>query len=362
MNKKINLGILATTLIFSGFTMASESTGPYLSVGQNWFRFDHKRLIEDDDDLYMSLGYQASSNIAFELKYTDVDVEYVNFSGIYRLNPKSESSFYWKAGLGKYDNDNAGVNSATGNNFNLGAGFEAHMTNAFSFNFGVDGIYQPNGDRTDWVPYFGLSYYFGGSSSKPAKTIQPIAATNKDSDNDGVFDKNDNCNYSPAGAVVDTKGCEIDSDNDGVVDSKDSCLQTPAGAKVKADGCREMLTKDVSIALHVQFANNSNVISEQYRAEIEKVADFMKQYPDTTVVIEGHTDSRGAASYNKRLSQKRADAVAAYLISQFGIKQSRVSAEGKGEISPVTTNDTKDGRAENRRVQAEIKTSVTAAQ
>ena len=88
----------------------------------------------------------------------------------------------------------------------------------------------------------------------------------------------------------------------------------------------------------------------------------MKQYPDTSVVIEGHTDSRGAASYNKNLSQKRADAVAAYLVSQFKIELNRVSAEGKGEVSPITTNDTKEGRAENRRVQAEIKTSFTTAQ
>jgi len=161
---------------------------------------------------------------------------------------------------------------------------------------------------------------------------------------------------------VDNKGCEIDSDQDGVVDSQDKCPNTPAGAKVDESGCRIILEKDVSIALNITFANNSDEITDNFTQEIQKVAEFMRQYPDTTAVIEGHTDNRGAASYNQQLSEKRAKAVMQYIVEKFSINASRLSSVGVGEASPIASNDSLEGRAKNRRVQAEIKTKVKEAQ
>lgn len=111
----------------------------------------------------------------------------------------------------------------------------------------------------------------------------------------------------------------------------------------------------VTIALNVEFDTDKSVVKEKYRGEIKKVADFMKQYPNTTAVIEGHTDNVDTAEYNKKLSQARANSVRQYLVSNFGIKASRLSAVGYGLTKPIASNSTEEGRQKNRRVQAVIK-------
>jgi OOP family OmpA-OmpF porin len=141
------------------------------------------------------------------------------------------------------------------------------------------------------------------------------------------------------------QGC-VDSDGDGVCDAYDKCPGTPAGYKVDADGC----PITVSITLDVKFDFDKAVVKPQYRAEVQKAADFLSAHPGSSAVVEGHTDSRGADDYNLRLSQRRADAVRDYLVSQFGVNASRVQAVGYGESRPIATNDTDAGRAENRRV------------
>jgi outer membrane protein OmpA-like peptidoglycan-associated protein len=80
----------------------------------------------------------------------------------------------------------------------------------------------------------------------------------------------------------------------------------------------------------------------------------MKQYPQTSTVVEGHTDSIGSDAYNQGLSERRANAVRDVLVEQHGIETSRVSAVGYGEARPVADNDTDSGRAINRRVEAAV--------
>lgn len=80
----------------------------------------------------------------------------------------------------------------------------------------------------------------------------------------------------------------------------------------------------------------------------------MKDYPDLNVVIEGHTDNVGKAEYNKKLSQERADAIKKYMVEKGGIDAGRIGAQGFGDERPVDSNDTKEGRANNRRVEAAV--------
>lgn len=115
----------------------------------------------------------------------------------------------------------------------------------------------------------------------------------------------------------------------------------------------------VTIALNVEFDTNKAVVKDIYKNEIKKVADFMKTYPNTTAVIEGHTDNVDTAEYNQKLSTERANSVRQYLINNFGIKASRLSAVGYGLTRPIASNKTEEGRQKNRRVQAVIK-AVTA--
>ncbi len=339
---------------------AEDGSGLYLTLGHNWFDFDKTNASDNDNGFYAGFGVKSSEHLGLEFKYSEYDDAYVNLSGIYRLKSARESSFFWKAGLGIYTDREERTN-----NFNLGGGYEAYIDDKTSFVFGVDTIWSNDNHQRaiDLVPHIGFTYLIGEGRKKAyKKTKQAPKPVVLDSDNDGVIDSADQCPDTAAGAAVDSNGCELDGDKDGIVDRLDSCLETPLGAKIDDKGCRIILTEDVSIKLNVQFANNSNVVTDEYRTEVKKVADFMSQYPDTSVVIEGHTDSRGKASYNESLSERRATAVMQYLVSEFGIDQSRVSASGKGEVSPIADNATAEGRAANRRVQAEIKTSVSKPQ
>jgi OOP family OmpA-OmpF porin len=141
-----------------------------------------------------------------------------------------------------------------------------------------------------------------------------------------------------------------DADRDGVPDANDLCSDTPRSYAVDKDGCPIAIEEVARVELLVNFDFDRSEVKEQYLPEIESVARFMEQYPDRVVELEGHTDSRGTDAYNLGLSQRRAEAVMAELVGRFGISPSRVSAKGFGESQPIGSNDSAQGRAENRRV------------
>jgi OOP family OmpA-OmpF porin len=173
-----------------------------------------------------------------------------------------------------------------------------------------------------------------------------------DSDGDGVPDYQDKCPNTPRGVKVDSSGCPLDSDGDGVYDYLDKCPDTPRDLKVDSTGCPILMKENVSIRLDIQFDVNKADIKPQYDERLKDVADFMVKYPETKAVIEGHTDSTGAAAYNQSLSQRRAESVRDYLIKNFNINPDRLTAKGYGEEKPVASNDTKEGRSQNRRIEA----------
>jgi OOP family OmpA-OmpF porin len=111
----------------------------------------------------------------------------------------------------------------------------------------------------------------------------------------------------------------------------------------------------VTIVLNVEFDSDKAVVKDKYKNEIKKVSDFMKKYPNTTAVIEGHTDNTNTAEYNQKLSEARANSVRQYLINNFGINASRLTAAGYGLTMPIASNSTEEGKQKNRRVQAVIK-------
>lgn len=102
--------------------------------------------------------------------------------------------------------------------------------------------------------------------------------------------------------------------------------------------------------LTIQFDHDKSHVKPAFQQDVAKVANFLKQHPNTSATIEGHTDSTGAASYNQKLSERRAKAVKHLLVNNHGIENSRLSTIGYGESRPVATNNTKAGRYENRRV------------
>ncbi|MCK5798671.1 MAG: OmpA family protein [Deltaproteobacteria bacterium] len=182
-----------------------------------------------------------------------------------------------------------------------------------------------------------------------------------DNDGDGIPDALDKCPNQPEDhdGFEDADGCpDADNDKDKIPDIKDKCPNQPEdydGDK-DDDGCPDkyklvvVTKKKLELKQKVFFATARTRILPRSFALLNEVANVLKDMPKINVRIEGHTDSRGSARYNQRLSQGRADSVRRYLI-QRGVGASRMTAFGYGEDRPVASNRTRDGRAMNRRVE-----------
>jgi len=107
-----------------------------------------------------------------------------------------------------------------------------------------------------------------------------------------------------------------------------------------------------ALTLQVLFSSGSSSIKRVYFHDIKKVADFMKEYPEVKVAIEGHSDNVGQFSANMKLSRQRAEAVMKQLVGKYGIDPARIRAVGYGPKRPVASNATEKGREKNRRVEA----------
>jgi outer membrane protein OmpA-like peptidoglycan-associated protein len=103
----------------------------------------------------------------------------------------------------------------------------------------------------------------------------------------------------------------------------------------------------------ILFAVNKSELQATAKTNIESLAKILNKYPDTNVIIEGDTDSDGSEESNQKLSERRAQAVADYTRA-VGVDAARISTVGKGETNPVASNDTPEGKAQNRRVEIAI--------
>lgn len=177
-----------------------------------------------------------------------------------------------------------------------------------------------------------------------------------DNDGDGVTDAADQCPLEAGPA--ENRGCpDTDRDGDGVADRVDNCPDEPGTAD--NHGCKEeqlvvLSQTHLKILDKVFFATGQAVVQRRSRKLLDNVARVLLAHPEIKKIrVEGHTDNVGKPEANKVLSQKRADAVVEYLVEK-GVPAERLEPVGFGEDEPVDTNDTREGRANNRRVEFEI--------
>jgi outer membrane protein OmpA-like peptidoglycan-associated protein len=181
-----------------------------------------------------------------------------------------------------------------------------------------------------------------------------------DNDKDGIVDSLDKCPNEPEDfdSFQDSDGCpDVDNDKDGLPDLKDRC---PNEAEVfnnidDGDGCPDTVKKEpdmpkVQVIHGIAFKSGKTEMSFESYQYLEPIIKQLKQYPDVEIEVRGHTDSAGDYGKNMMLSQRRADAVRQYLISQ-GVSGDRIKATGFGSSSPVADNRSAAGRAQNRRIE-----------
>jgi outer membrane protein OmpA-like peptidoglycan-associated protein len=172
-----------------------------------------------------------------------------------------------------------------------------------------------------------------------------------DTDGDGIEDAKDKCPQQ-LGSIK-YQGCPTpDTDNDGLNDDYDKC-PTVAGL-IANDGCPEskkvMVEKKVNeTAKNILFITGSAVLTTSSYTSLNAIATDLKEDDTIELIIEGHTDNIGTAKTNQTLSEARANTVKKYLLQQ-GVAAKKITTIGFGATQPIATNDTPEGRAQNRRV------------
>jgi len=315
--------------------------------------------------LYMS-GVDYDDNVA---PGADTSITRVLLNGVYSFDAIEAAVPvvpFVKAGAG-YEFVGNEIENYNDDGFVVDAGAGVKFQFADAWAFKAEAIYLAKVDNkhnttadNNLIGLVGLTYSFG-EVAKPAPKAEVVeevvivaAVVEKDTDGDGVLDSMDKCPATPAGTLVNAEGCPVvlDDDNDGVENAKDLCPNTPAGDKVDTNGC------PLTINLHINFANDSAEIPADANALLDQYAAFLKRNPYYSAKIVGYTDNVGSAEYNQKLSEKRAKAVVNALIER-GVDPKQLSAIGMGELNPIASNDTPEGRALNRRIEAEMTFAAT---
>jgi len=314
------------------------------------------------NDLYTGagIGIELTPTIALELEYGETDSDALNgngdkvnghkfeqksYSGNFTIGTETFSGYtnspfkpYVLIGAGQsktsmaFDDGSKATSKDTIGNLGLGAYYR--INDALSLRGEGRAIYNFDNDWWEGLALAGLNVVLGGHLAPAAPLVEPTP-------------------FEPAPLIL-TDG---DDDQDGVPNSVDKCPGTPLNVVVDADGCpREIPVDDaLRMELRVFFDNDKTVIKDQYKPEIQKVAEKMNEYPNSTASIEGHASKTGpSARYNQRLSEARANAVKSMLVNQFGVAPQRISTVGYGYDRPIADNNTAEGRAMNRRVYAII--------
>lgn len=372
---RISVLILSFIMIISGNALAEIRPGSFTisPMGGGYVFDDDRALLDLGKTFKLGLGYNFTQNIGTELSasYIHTDANSVGDKDIYAVQPcldllyhimpDNELVPYIALGVSGiiFNNDEVEIDDSV--QANAGLGFKLAVSENVALR--ADGRYYRalEEDYDEFALTAGLEFQIGGKK--------------KDSDNDGVPDDKDQCPNTLRGVKVDKFGCPTDSDNDGVTDDKDRCPDTIEGVRVDEFGCQiktdpyEVMQKTVgvvqaleqsdkqqvvekrpemiSVTLHFDF--NKTKVKSVYYNRLESIAALMREYPQITAVIEGHTDSVGSEKYNLGLSQKRAESVKQYIVEQFGIDPGRIYTKAMGESSPAASNKTEEGRKENRR-------------
>ena len=254
---------------------------------------------------------------------TKVTRYFANIVKNYPIN--EEVSLYALAGIGYEEFSNENFNNEDSAFGNYGFGLKYNITDNFALKTDLRHTIETDHGDNNMLYNLGFAYSFGEKQkAAPMKEEMITLITQQE-----------------------TVPYPKDSDNDGVIDSKDACPDTPAGLVVDAQGCTVLV--DLDINFDVDSAN----IKDTYSDKIVKFAELLNKDTKLKANIEAHTDSDGSESYNQKLSQKRAESTVEAL-KNLKVDENRLTATGYGETKPIASNDTAEGKAQNRRVHATL--------
>jgi len=321
MKLKSTLGLaIGSLLAASSFGVFAQGQGAVeTEVFAKRYFTDSTRNMDNGNLFGGSVGYFLTEDVSLNLSYGEYhDIHSTNNTG--NKNVKGNLSSldavyhfgtpgvglrpYLSAGMGHQSISNVGLRTGRDHTTfaNIGAGVKYYVTENLFAKASVDGMHGFDNHQSEWMAGVGVGMNFGGST-KPAAApyVEPVVE-------------------APVEPVV----------------------------------YEEVEAESVRVELDVKFDFDKADVKQDSYSDIENLAEFMKQFPETATTVEGHTDSVGNATYNQKLSERRAGAVRDTLVNKFGVEANRVNAVGYGKERPVADNATSEGRAINRRVEASV--------
>jgi len=344
---------LLSTLVVAGLALGTtpamaDADQPWHLTGQvGGMKLDSDRNTRDND-VWWSVGFGRffGNNFSLDLEYDEFSGTFKDYAvvapgatydqwGLSNIGLMGRYHFgdgqlrpYLAGGLGYLSHRNVGAEGEALST-SIGVGLQGKIAKHWSARAQViwrgakeTSPYGGSERYLDTIYSIGLSFDFGGREPPPAPPKSeppppPPPPPNPDLDGDGVPNERDKCPNTRPGAVVDLDGCEVE-------------------AVIELEG--------------VYFDFDKATIKPEGKVVLNEAAALLQKHERVVVEVAGHTDSVGTDAYNQGLSERRANAVKDYLASQ-GVKASRLTARGYGESRPVASNDTSEGRAENRRVE-----------
>jgi len=347
---KLITALTTAVVLLASSTLFADGAQPWHFSSQiGGYNLDSARNTSDGS-VWGSVGFGVflGNNFSVDFEYDSLNADYDDYNVVvpgatydnWKLSTYGLMGRYyigdnaWRpflaAGIGRTKHRSVlDTNYAT--DISLGLGLKGQLAKHWSVSAQVlwrqdqDGqSLAPRQHFQDFIYGIGLSYDFGGKEEAPSAPAAPAPApapaappANPDLDGDGVLNEKDKCPNTRPGAVVDLDGCEVE-------------------AVISLEG--------------VHFDFDKATLRPEAIVILDKAVGLLKSQQRVVVEVAGHTDSVGSEQYNMGLSDRRANSVKDYLISQ-GITATRLTARGYGESQPVASNDTDAGRALNRRVE-----------
>lgn len=411
--KRIVLFAAAAILTTASFASAANREGQFsVSPVIGGYTYEGKQHLDTSLIYGLRAGYNFTKNLGVEALFDYVntepttattDVDMYRFGGelLYHFYPDNAFVPYLAAGFGGLNFDAKGVDKRVRGAFDYGVGAKYFLNDSFALRGDVRHILYNMNDRTNNNVEYTLGAYIPFGGVKPAaKPVEPLPvpapkvvetpapvpapapaptaalkvtpATVTKGESATLTWKSQNasgCDIQPGIGQVPPQGARpitpVDStaytiscsgaggtatsaaNVDVIAPPPPPVVVAPPVVSVAAE---KFCSKPAII--NIQFDTDKSAIKPQYDAELKGVSEFLKEFPKAKGEISGHTDNVASKGYNEKLSQARADSVKKYIVEKFGISADRISTKGYGFSKPVASNKTKEGKAQNRRIEA----------
>jgi OOP family OmpA-OmpF porin len=354
MMRKSLMPAAAVALLFSGLALAEDT---YYTPGQHYLGVLGTYIFNTDEDRGPNIDYATGFRVLYGTQTASrFGYEFQGFGDIYETGHSGIKDFYrYGGGIDLFYalGDRTGFTPylLVGGTYQWNDAFPDNRdSNDWGANAGV-GIVSPPFTRVGNLKIRAEGRYIYDTWENSYRDMQASLGIEIP-----LFEPHQAETMVPPPApaavvqVVEVPTGLTDSDGDGVIDDKDQCPGTPAGDRVDGHGC----TLQKVIALKgVNFEFDSAKLRPDAEGILAEQVETLKKYPDMKVEVAGHTDSKGSDEYNVKLSQRRAQSVMDFFVTA-GVPATQLGARGYGESQPISTNDTDEGREENRRVELRI--------